>query len=178
MRKFTLSIVILTLGVVVASAASASAATSVTCQTSGSVKLSPGLSTKPQVQNITIHGSLTSCEGEEASVTGGTYTAHLKTSEPVTCAALTSAGAPTTGTVVLKWSPHGQGNSQAAFGVPLTETAAVAASGLVESGLFAESPITGSLTQSYSGGPTCGVQNGKKKAKKVNEGTIAGTLTF
>ena len=38
---------------------------------------------------------------------------------------------------------------------------------------------SGSITQTYTGGETCGIPpEGKKNAKKVNKGTYSGTLSI
>lgn len=147
-----------------ATAASASAESTTCAGNSGSIKLSPGLSETPTVQNISIKGTLSGCTG--STVTGGKYVAHLKTTHPVTCAALSSAGEPTTGTIVIKWSPKGQGNSNGTFSMPLTETT-VPISGTIEKGMFEKDSISGTVTQKYAG--KCG---GKKK---VNKGTFTGS---
>lgn len=155
------------------SAASASAAETTCSSNTGTIKLSPGLEATPKVQNITVKGTLSGCTG--STVTGGTYVAHLKTVNPASCADLTGPGAPTTGTIVIKWSPKGQGNSHGTFSMPLTEMPGAALSGMVESGPFAEGAIAGTVSETYTGGAQCGVANGKKKAKKVNKGTLTGT---
>jgi hypothetical protein len=176
-RRPILSIAVLAVVALGATSASAGAATTETCENNASVKLSPGLTNAPQIQNITVKGTLTNCTGEEAAFTSGKYIAHLKTTEPVTCATLAAEpGAADTGTIVIKWSPKGQGNSLGSFSQPLTEQP-TAISGLLESGPFAESPISGAVKQTYTGGTTCGIAEGKKKAKKVNKGTLTGTLT-
>jgi hypothetical protein len=174
-RRLILSSALLAVVALGATSASANAATTETCENNASVKLSPGLSNTPTVQNISVKGTLTNCTGEEATVTSGKYVAHLKTSEPVTCAVLAGSGAAT-GTVVLKWTPKGHGNSLGSFSMALTELP-TEIGGLIESGPFAESPLGGTVTQTYTGGSTCGVAEGKKKAKKVNKGTLTGTLT-
>src|SRR5579862_6519298 len=122
MRRLTLTLAALVVVALAGTTASASAASSETCENSGSIKLSPGLSNTPQVQNISIKGQLKNCTGEEAPFTGGKYTAHLKTTEAVTCATLSGSSA-TTGTVVIKWTPSGGGNSHGSFSLPLTELA-------------------------------------------------------
>jgi hypothetical protein len=175
MRRLILPFLILTAAIAGAGAASANAATTETCENNATVKLSPGLSNSAQVQNITVKGTLTNCTGEESIVSSGKYVAHLKTVEPVTCAALTSAGEAVTGTIVIKW-PGGAGTSHGSFSEPLTELP-TALGGMVEGGTFAESAIAGSVTQAYTGGATCGVSEGKKKAKKVSKGSLTGTLT-
>ncbi len=175
MRKTILSLMVVSVAAIGAMAPSASAATPVTCEASATVKLSPGLGNSPQVQNVTVKGTLKNCAGEGSTVTGGTFIGHLKTGE-VTCASLLSLGEADSGTIVIKWAPKGQGNSLGSFAMPLTEQP-VALGGLVEQGPFAEAAISGSVTQSYTGGTTCGVAEGKKKAKKVNKGTLAGSLT-
>jgi hypothetical protein len=160
-----------------ATTASASAATA-GCETSGTIKLSPGLSSVAQVQTVTIKGTLKNCSGEESSVTSGKYEAHYKTAEAVTCATLTSAGAAAADSnIVLKWTPKGQGNSMGTFSMPLTEAPGTSLGGSIESGPFAGAAIGGSVSESYTGGSSCGASVGKKKAKKVNKGTFTGTLS-
>jgi hypothetical protein len=181
MRKMVLTMAVAALAALGATTASASAAPTTTCENSGTVKLSPGLSTSPTTQNITVKGTLSNCAGEESTVTSGNYVAHLKTTEPVTCGSLASAGAPTEGTVVVKWG-KGVGNSHGSFSEPLTELPTTI-SGLIASGPFEGETISGSVTQSFEGGATCGVPTeveGKKpkKAKKVKKGTVAGSLTI
>jgi hypothetical protein len=151
--------------------ASASAAT--TCSgNSATVKLSPGLQESAQVQNITVKGTLSGCTG--AGVTGAAYVAHLKTTSAVSCAALSSAGEAATGSIVIKWSPKGQGNSNGTFSMPLTAMAGVSLGGSLESGPFATSSISGTVSQSFAG--TCGGGGkGKSKGKKVKDGTLTGS---
>jgi hypothetical protein len=103
--------------------------------------------------------------------------AHLKTAEPVTCATLAGASAAN-GTIVLKWTPKGEGNSMGSFTMDLTEVPGAPISGSLESGPFSGETISGSVSQTYTGGPTCGVAEGKKKAKKVKKGTLTGSLAI
>jgi hypothetical protein len=150
--------------------ASASAAT--TCSgNSGTIKLSPGLQESAQVQNITIKGTLSGCTG--GTVTGGSYQAHLKTTSAVSCAALSSAGEAATGSIIIKWSPKGQGNSNGTFSMPLTAMAGVSVGGTLESGPFATSTLSGTVSQSFAG--ACGGGKGKSKGKKVKDGTFTGS---
>jgi hypothetical protein len=133
----------------------------------GSIKLSPGLTETPMVQNISIKGSLSGCTN---GVFAGSYIAHLKTTNALTCAALASGGEVATGTIVLKWSPKRHGNSNGFFGMKLTEAPEAALSGGIEKGPFEGGTISGSMTQKYSG--KCG---GKKKD---NKGTFTGTFAI
>jgi len=171
-RLSALTALISAFGLMTAFAASASA-DSITCNTKGSIKLSPGLSEKPTVQNVQLKGTLSSCTGTETTVTGGKYNAHLKTAEPVTCAALSSSGAaetPESG-IIFKWAPHGGGNSLGTFSMPLTELLSTL-SGKITSGPFNEDTISGNVLQSYSG--KCGEG---KKPKKVKNGSYTGSIT-
>ncbi len=73
---------------------------------------------------------------------------------------------------------RGQGNSMGTFSMPLTEVPGVSLGGTLESGPFSGDSIAGiagTVSQMYTGGPTCGVAVGKKKVKKVNEGTFTGS---
>lgn len=148
-----------------------------TCeQNSGTIKLSPGLSETPQVQDITIKGALSGCDGP-AEPTGATYVAHLKTTEEVTCSTLSSLSAePTTTSVslVVKWSPKGAGNSHGTLVLPLTE-AGGSFGGTVEGGPFSgvHDVFASSLSESFAGGATCGVPPAKGKAKPVKSGAFA-----
>jgi hypothetical protein len=80
-RLSVLATLVVSLGIMGISTASASADTTTCTENTGTVKLSPGLSNTASVQNITVHGTLAGCSGEESTVTGGTYVAHLKTTE-------------------------------------------------------------------------------------------------
>ncbi|HTR72577.1 MAG TPA: hypothetical protein VMG80_03200 [Solirubrobacteraceae bacterium] len=149
-----------------------------TCENSGTIKLSPGLSNTATVQNVTIKGKLSNCSSTESAVTEGKYVAHLKT-EAVTCAVLAGEGALLTeSNVVFNLKPKEGGNPMGTFDFPVTEKAGVSLSGLVESGAFEGGAIGGSVSQAYAGGETCGIPNGKKKAKKVNKGTFTGSLSL
>lgn len=154
--------------------------TSETCeQNSGSIKLSPGLSETPHVQNITIKGRLQGCDGP-AEPTEGSYVAHLQTTEEVTCSTLSSIAAePTTSSLslIVKWAPKGLANSQGALIMPLTEVPGVPLEGKLEGGTLTE-PLaitSGTVSESYTGGASCGMASGKKKAKAVTKGTFFGS---
>jgi hypothetical protein len=153
-------------------AAPASAAEGTTCSAnSGSIKLSPGLEESARVQNITIKGTLSGCTG---TVTTAKYVAQLKTADPVSCSALASPGEVATGSIVIKWSPKGQGNSNGTFSMPLTASAGVSIGGSLEHGPFETLALSGTVAQSFQG--TCGGGGkGKKKAKKVKTGSFTGS---
>jgi hypothetical protein len=172
LRLWLVTAVIAPIGAMGALAAPAVAAGTTCSGDSGAIKLAPGVSETAQVQNITIKGTLSGCTG--STVTGGKYVAHLKTTAAVTCAALKSAGEPTTGTIVIKWSPKGQGNSHGTFTMPLAAEGAVNIGGtLEEPGLFAKSTISGTVSQSY--GACGGAGKGKMKPKKLKKGTFTGS---
>src|ERR1019366_5237256 len=172
-RLWVLAALMVPAGIMGLVTAPAGASGGTTCSgNSGSIKLSPGLQESAQVQNITIKGTLSGCTG--STVTGGSYLAHLKTTNPARCAALGSAGEAATGSMVIKWSPKGQGNSNGTFSMPLTALAGVSIGGTLESGPFATLGISGTVSQSFAG--TCGGSGkGKKKGKKVKDGTFTGS---
>jgi hypothetical protein len=157
------------------SAAPASAAGGTVCSNSGSIKLSPGLEEAAHVQNITIKGTLSGCTG--GTVTSGKYVAQLKTTSAVSCAALSSAGEAATGSIVVKWSPKGGGNSQGTVTMPLTSSSSVNMTGTLGHGQFEGLDIYGPVSQAYSGqcGGTVGGGKKPKKAKKVKSGTLTGS---
>jgi hypothetical protein len=161
------------------SAAPASAASGTVCSgNSGSIKLSPGLEEVAHVQNITIKGTLSGCTG--GTVTGGKYVAQLKTTSAVSCTALSSPGEAATGSIVIKWSPKGGGNSQGTVTMPLTDSSGVNMTGTLGHGQFEHLDIYGPVSQAYSGqcGGTVGGGKKPKKAKKVKGGTLTGSAFY
>ena len=157
--------------------ASASAA-STSCSAGGLIKLSPGLTNEPQVQNVMIKGTLAGCESNESKASEGKFVAHFKTAEAIGCEALTNGGvgaAPEGDTIIVKLNrKKHMGNSQGTFGVNVTEGSDELLSGLLESGPFAGDTIGGSITETYTGAHHCGE---RKNAKPVKKGTFVGTLT-
>lgn len=144
---------------------------------SGTIKLSPGLTETPAVQNITIKGAFKECGGK-LGMESGTYIEHLRSTEEMSCATLQSASlTPTTEATSLsvKWAPAQEGKSKGSLIIPITETPLTGLTGTLNGGPFA-SPTTiaaSSVTESFTGGPTCGVAQGKKKAKAVKSGTFS-----
>jgi hypothetical protein len=161
--------------------ASSASADAITCEVNGSIKLSPGLTETPAVQNvgITAHkgAKLSNCKGTETTVTGGTIHVVAKTKEAVSCKTLKERGAAleSAGDAIFKWTPSGE-NSTGSLNVPITELPATL-EGSVNAGMFpfSEDKITGAVKETYSG--SC-VAEGKKKAKKVKKGTFTGTITI
>jgi len=149
-----------------------------TCESAtGSIKLSPGLSETPHVQSITVKGSLSGCAGSLAA-TAAKFTAHLTSTEEVTCATLAGVFAePNTSSVSLavKWSPGGAGNSTGSLVLPLSEAASEGFGGALEGGpLQAPAPFAAAnIAESFTGGPSCGVPAANGKAKAVKSGTFA-----
>ncbi len=145
-------------------------------QNSGTIKLTPGLTELPHVQEITVKGTLKGCDGP-AEPSEGTYVAHLRTTEEVTCSTLSSLSSePTTTSVsfVVKWLPLGVGKSHGALVLPLTE-AGGALQGTLEGGPFptAQSVSATSLYESFTGATKCGAPSPKGLVKPVKSGTFA-----
>ncbi len=139
---------------------------------SGTVTLSPGLTDTAKVQTMKIKGTLTGCAGKP--FTGATYTATLKTAGPVSCSVLTGAGETATGAATYKWTPKAAA-STGTLSMPLTEMPGVAFAGEVTAGSYAPLTFTGTATESFTGGATCGQKVGKKAAKAVKKGTFSGS---
>jgi hypothetical protein len=149
-----------------------------TCQQNqGTIKLSPGLSEKPAVQDMLLKGQLKACDGP-FGFESATYVDHLKTTEPVTCSVLSSASVEPITTAVslaMKWAPAESGTSKGSLIVPLSEVPLTSVTGTFTGGPFG-SPATvsaGAVTESFRGGSTCGQTVRKKKAKAVKKGTFA-----
>lgn len=144
----------------------------------GTIKLSPGLSETPHVQNITLKGRLSGCDGPSPIETGS-FTAHLRTTGEETCAALSSQLAEATTeslSAVFKWAPREAGSSHGSVVVPITEAGSAPLSGTLSGGPFsAPVSLAGSVYESFAGGPSCGLGEPTKKAKPVKKGSFSGT---
>jgi alpha-tubulin suppressor-like RCC1 family protein len=146
-----------------------------TCTTNtGTVTLSPGLTNTPAVQTMKIKGTLTGCTGEPFTETK--YTATLETAGPVTCSVL-AAGEAATGAAKYAWTPKPKKAKapEGTLSMSLTETPSIAFSGEVTTGAYSPLTLTGTATESYTGGVTCGEQVGNKAAKAVKKGTFSGS---
>jgi hypothetical protein len=146
----------------------------------GTIKLSPGLTETPHVQSITIKGTLGECEGAAPVEESASYVDHLKTTEEVTCSTLSSLSAePVTEGVSLtvRWAPKSAGVSHGVLLFPLNEAGGGTLAGTFQQGPFvALEPISGGeVFESFTGGSTCGLAEGKKKAKAVKRGVFSGT---
>jgi hypothetical protein len=151
----------------------ASAAGTACSGSTGSVTFSPGLTNGPaKVQNVVIKGALSGCSG--STVSAATYVAKLKSAKPATCATLSTEGETATGSLVIKWSPKGQGNSHGS--ITLTETGGTGASlaGTIGEGLFAGLGASGgaeAFTPMFTGtGEPCTKKNPLKKATFTGSG--------
>ena len=107
-----------------------------------------------------IQGILTGCEGNP--FTEASYTATLKTNGPVSCSVLTRVGERATGAVTYKWTPKAKA-STGMLTVPPTETPNIPFSGEVTTGSYSPLTFSGTLTEGYSGGVTCGEKAGKTR---------------
>ena len=157
--------------------ASASAA-STSCNAGGLIRLSPGLTNEPQVQNVLVKGTLAGCESNESKASEGKFIAHFKTAEAIGCEALTDGGvgaAAEEDAVIVKLNKKKHmGNSQGTLSVNITEGSDELVSGLLETGPFAGDAIGGSITETFTGSHHCGE---RMNGKPVKKGTFVGTLS-
>ncbi len=164
-RSLAVATAVSSLGVLGGFASPAIAAGTVCATNSGSVTFSPGLTSTAKVQNIVAKGSLGGCTG--STVTSGTYVAKLKSSKAETCNSAAGVGETATGSIVIKWSPKGQGNSTASLTLTRTESGAALA-GTIEKGLFTGDGASGAIEtfapMFKSVGEQCSAKNPLKKA--------------
>lgn len=146
----------------------------------GKVTLTPGLTETPAVQSITVKGELKECEGP-LGFEAGTYTAHLKTTEEVTCSALASTSLePTTSPVsfAVKWLPLEEGTSKGTLILPLSEVAMTGLSGTLSGGPFGATHTgisAASVFESFTGASLCGQPQGRLKVVKPVKSGIFST---
>jgi streptogramin lyase len=141
---------------------------------SGTLTLSPGLNDTAAVQTVKIKGMLTGCVGE--NFTRVFYTTRAQTAGPVSCSVLTGAGQPASGGAQFKWAPKAK-SATGTLTLPLTETSGVALSGAVAGGTYSPLSLSGTVSEKFTGGTTCGVSTGKKVAKAVKRGAFEGSVT-
>ena len=134
------------------------------CTTSsGTIKLSPGLTNTAAVQTLKIKGTVSGCTGEP--FTAAAYSATLKTAAAVSCSVLKGAGETTTGSSSYKWTPKTKPSKAAGtLTMLLTETPAVALSGTVATGPHSPLALSGKVSETFTGGATCGTKAVKKGA--------------
>ena len=151
-------------------------------QDQGTIKLSPGLEETPHVESITVKGHLAECEGVN-DVTEAAYTAHLRTSEEVTCSTLSSASLEASTeslSFTVKWLPKEAeaGSSTGTLAMPISEVSLEGFEGLA--GTLTGGPfpagaklVAASLYESFEGAGSCGAPPpGKNKAKPVKKGVF------
>jgi hypothetical protein len=152
--------------------------TTATCTNYGKISLSPGLTETAAVQKITVKGTLTGCDGPNVPESG-TYTAHLLTTEAVTCPILTNASLePNTTPVSLavKWLPLGEGTSKGKLAMPLSELPEFSSmAGVFEGGPFEKATPFQAATvfEAFKGAATCGIPNKLGKVIPVKAGTFS-----
>jgi hypothetical protein len=141
---------------------------------SGTIKLSPGLTETPAVQTVSVKGTFSECDGGPES---GSYKAKFQTTGPAGCGLLagTEELTPSTGTLSVKWQPHEEGKSTGTLQFPVGEGELAALTGSLSGGPFGEATSLTSafVSESFKGGPTCGLAEGKKAAKPVKSGSFA-----
>ena len=166
-----LAVVALVAGTCLSAPPVAAAAPTTKCTAEGSVKLSPGLSETPAVQQIQISGKLSNCAGEETTYTAAGFRIHEKTEQRVTCAALKSGAVSAAGTIQITWTPRPKKGTRHSGSAALSLIEGTAPlSGSIAHWAFGEGELQGSLAEAYAGGESCGT------GKKVKKGTVAGTL--
>jgi hypothetical protein len=167
-----LAVVALVVGTCLSAPIGAAAAPTTKCTAEGSVKLSPGLSETPAVQQIQIAGKLSNCAGEETTYTAAGFRIHEKTEQRVTCAALKSGAVSAAGTIQITWTPRPKKGHTSLGSAALSLVEGTAAlSGSIAHWAFGEGELQGSLAETYAGGESCGT------GKKVKKGTVAGTVS-
>jgi Regulator of chromosome condensation (RCC1) repeat len=137
----------------------------------GTVTLSPGLTNTAAEQTVKVKGTLTGCVNEP--FTEAKYTAKLTTAGAVSCSALTGPGEPASGTVKYKLAPKTKRSGT--FEIALSEASGMALSSSLESVPFLPVGISGTVTEAYYRGITCGVPLNGKPAKPVTKGTFTGS---
>jgi hypothetical protein len=143
----------------------------ITCNVTGNATISPGVSSTPAKQTLTVTLSLSGCTGSTVSgITGtsqsGTTTEVGKT--PESCSNLTSAGKPTKSTGTINWN-NGTTSTEAiksVIGDPSEGKTTV--TGKITAGTFLKGKVAALLTDTPGPGQDC-------VGKPLTSATITGT---
>jgi len=143
----------------------------------GTIHLSPGLTETPAIQSMTVGGELSGCNGP-LDFESGKYTAHLLTTEAVTCSALSSASLEGTKakSLSVKWLPLESGTSKGSLVLPLSEAPLTGMTGTMIGGPFASATSfkAEAVSESFKGAALCGVPQGKLQTiKPVKAGVFS-----
>jgi hypothetical protein len=140
-------------------------------QGSGKLTLSPGLTQTPTVQTARLKGTLTGCSG--GGFTEGRFSAVLTSTGPTGCAILSSAGGqPASGTLEVTWRPKAKGGkSLGSLQVSLGQASEFPLDGMIEGGMFAPASIFGTIAETYTNAPQCGVRV-NERVKPVKTATL------
>jgi hypothetical protein len=165
------------IGVVVAAGpagASKAPKPAITCKVTGTATISPGVSTTPAKQTLTVTLSLSNCTGSSvAGITGtsksGTTTETGKT--PESCASLTQEGKPTKSTGTINWNNATTSVEavKSTLGDPGPGETTVA--GKITSGTFQKGKVAAALTDTLGPGQNC-------TTVPVTSATVSGTYTI
>jgi len=141
---------------------------------SGSIRLSPGLTERAAFQTVSVKGTLSGCEGplgpESAS-----YAAVLKTSEALSCTALSTPAQMSNPSKSFTATWNEEGRSKGSLSMPVSEAAFTGFAGSLSGGPLetATTLEATSLLESFTGGPTCGQRSGKRAAEPVRRGLFS-----
>ena len=140
---------------------------------SGTIRVSPGLTSTPAVQTMKIKGTLSDCAGQP--FTAAKYAATLKTAGPVACSVLHAAGEPASGAARYTWTPKAKA-SKGTLDIALSETPEMTLSGQLESGPYSPLGVSGTVSENFTNAATCGVPQGKRGiVKAVTKATFSGS---
>ena len=145
---------------------------SLSCQVTGTAKISPGVSSTAAIQTLTVTTNLVSCTG--SSVAGVTGTSQANTSsttskKPENCTTLVTPGKPVaTKGQVAHWN---NGDTSTSTYKTTLDAGTATIAGKVTAGDFAKGKIAGSLSYTVGAGQNC-------TTVPVTSATITGTFTI
>lgn len=137
----------------------------------GTIKLAPGLTDTPTVQTVTFKAKLHDCVGKV--FTEAAVTATLKTTSPVSCAAL-SEGELATGTATYKWKPRANPvTSSGPLSITLSQAPSSAFFGELTAGLYSPFEVAGNASETYKDASKCGVGSARIRAGTFSSASFA-----
>ena len=118
------------------------------CMTNtGTITLSPGLTSVAAAQTVKVKGALSGCSGE--SFAAVKYTATLKTAGAVSCAVLKGAGETAAGASAFKWTPKAKpSTASGTLSMVLGETPGGPLQGGVARGAYSPLTLSGKMSES------------------------------
>jgi len=141
---------------------------------SGTATISPGVSTVPAKQTLTVTLSLSGCTGSSVAGITGTSTSGTsveKGKTPTSCSSLTTQGTPTKSKGTINWNNATTSNESVVSTLGDPGPGQTLVTGKITSGTFKKGKVVAALTDTLGAGQNC-------TTVPVTSATVGGKYTI